>query len=210
MERDHSDIKFSAELARKALHLLVLVIPITMWHVGRELSIYLLLPAVVLAIGGDVLRWRSARFEALVSRWVGFMMRPSERPEQSRPTLNGATSILCGSLLAVVFFDARAAAAAIAIFVVGDAAAALFGRRFGKRSIFGGKATVAGSSAFALAGFMVALVIPGLPWIAGAGSALVSGLFEALPKGQLNDNIVVPVAATGCLAGLLHILSVSL
>ena len=203
-----SDIPLKGEFARKALHLVVLVVPLAVWHWGGDTSLRILVPLAVGAISGDVLRWKYPPFAHVIDRFFGWMIRPSEQPESTGPVLNGATSILIAAVLTVFLFAPRVAAASIALFVVSDAAAALVGRRFGRHRL-GAKATMEGSSAFIAAGLLVCAFIPGLPVWPAVGVVLVSAVLEAIPT-PLNDNIFVPFAASAVLDVLLRLQSISL
>jgi dolichol kinase len=89
-------------------------------------------------------------------------------------------------------YDKAVAIAALAFIIVGDTAAALVGRKFG-RHYFRHK-TLEGSLGCLLATLLVALVAPGLPlWVALAG-AVTATLTEAVSF-RIDDNISVPVVS---------------
>lgn len=205
MEQRKTDpeIPFYAEIMRKVLHLVVLVVPFLMWQLGETISITLLLPCVLIAVSCDVLRWRSKAFAALISNSIGPLMRESEQPREAYPVLNGATSILIAALLAVLIFPVKVAAMAIAISVVADAAAALVGRKFGRKRFLGSHATRAGSAAFLIAGTCVAVIL-GLPLFLAGAVLLMATIIEALPL-PVNDNIVVPLATATLLTVALEL-----
>ena len=56
----HTPIPYKAEVLRKAIHLLALVVPLAMALLGKTGALILLVPTTVLALSGDVLRVRSA------------------------------------------------------------------------------------------------------------------------------------------------------
>jgi dolichol kinase len=163
-----------------------------MWELGTKVAAIVLLPCVLIAISGDVLRWRSKKVAVFINRIFGPLMRPSEQPKETRPVLNGATSILIAALLSVLIFPVKIAATAIAITVVADAAAALIGRQYGRKRFLGGHATRAGSAAFLISGTVVAVIL-GLPPLLAVLVLVIATIVEALPL-PINDNIIVPLA----------------
>lgn len=196
------DIPYAAEVRRKALHLLALVVPLGMALLGRTLSLYLLVPAALLALSADLLRSRSHRFNALILRVFGFMMRTDELPPVGGAvSINGATWVLLSAALLALLFPLPIAVPAFVMFMVSDAAAALVGRRFGRHHWGTNPRTMEGSAAFFVVGFLVMALFPRFPLWVGAVSVLFACAAEALPR-PLNDNIRVPLVAAAVLYGI--------
>lgn len=193
VERAAADIPYRAEVARKMLHLLALVIPLMMWYLGREWSILLLVPAAAVAAGADLLRARSRGFHAFIERYFGFMMRGTERPPFGGPlVLNGATCVLISAALLAVLFPIEIGAVALAIFMIADAAAALVGRRFGRIRWPRSRRTAEGSIAFIVTAIVLFFLMTDYPLLIILLASGVGAVFEAAP-GPLNDNIRVPL-----------------
>ncbi|MEM1271160.1 MAG: phosphatidate cytidylyltransferase [Bacteroidota bacterium] len=194
-------IPFRSELSRKALHLLTLAIPAGLLVLGRDVALWVLVPLAAVAVLADVLRVHSAGFKRFIDRFFGFMMRADEQPELGDPVrINGATWVLVASALTAVLFPVELAAPALALFLVGDAAAALVGRRFGKHEIGSLGKSWEGSLAFVLAGGLAAWAFaPALSPVALIAASLVGALAEAIPR-PFNDNLRVPIAAGVVLA----------
>lgn len=190
-----SPFSYAAELGRKALHLLALVIPLGMWMTGMPLALYILTPIAVTAVGADVVRAYSPVFNDWI-RWIfGPLMRAEELPEVGTGiTFNGATCVLVGATLLAVLFPLRVAVPVLTMTMLADAAAALIGRRFGRHPWGSLSATVEGSTAFVCTGLAVMAAFPSLSPIPAVLSVLVAAAVEALPL-PLNDNIRVPIAA---------------
>ena len=194
----HAPISYRAEVVRKAIHLLALVVPLTMAWLGKTGALALLAPTTVLAFAGDVLRVRSAWFARLIERIFGFMMRAEEQPPVGGPiTLNGATWVLLSATSLTVVFPIRIAASAFAMFMLSDAAAALVGRRFGRIHWGRSPRTVEGSLAFLVVGLGIMLLLApysGIVFWVGAVSVVAATLAE-VPAGPFNDNLRVPMVA---------------
>ncbi len=194
----HTPIPYKAEVLRKAIHLLALVVPLAMALLGKTGALILLVPTTVLALSGDVLRVRSAWVARLVARIFGFLMRPEEQPPVGGPvTINGASWVLLSATLLAVVFPIRIAAPAFAMFMLSDAAAALVGRRYGRTHWGSSPRTVEGSLAFLLLGLgIMALLAPfsDIVFWVGAVSVGAATLAE-VPAGPFNDNLRVPMVA---------------
>ena len=127
-------ISYRAELGRKALHLGALVIPLGILLLdgetvaGLPLSVVILAPLAALALVLDVARVRSPGIRDFLHRWFVWLMRPEEVPPLGGPiTFNGATMMCTSAALCAALFPAGIAAAALAMLMVGDGAAAIIG-----------------------------------------------------------------------------------
>ncbi len=186
------EIPFAHEVRRKMLHLLALAVPAGMALLGKPV-LFVLAPLALLALTADLLRVRAAWFRRFIERFFGAMMRRSERPPLGGPvSVNGATWVLVSATLLTLLFPIDIAAPALAVFMVGDAAAALVGRRWGRRRWPGGSRTVEGTLAFLAAGLLTMAFMPSLPFGVGAAGTAAAAVAEALP-GPLNDNLRVPL-----------------
>lgn len=189
------EIPYRAEVIRKVLHLMSLVIPAGLLVVGRELGLMVLAPAAVLAVSADVLRVRSAWFARFILRIFGWMMRRHELPPLGGPVrINGATWVLINGALLTLVFPLHIAVVSFATVQVADAAAALVGRRFGRRKWGQSSKTLEGSLAFLMAGLAIVAaqdLIPLVPFWPGVVALVIATVLE-VPELPLNDNIVVP------------------
>lgn len=207
------ELPYPAELRRKALHLLALVLPLGTALLGKEIALLVLGPAALAALAADVLRSRSRRFARLIQRIFGGMMRADEWTVPQSPAagffavrVNGATWTLVTMALLTLLFPVWIAVTAFSVFMVGDAAAALVGRRYGRTPWGQGPRTVEGSVAFAGAGALTVALLVGIgyaavPWWAAALAVAAAAAAEAFPR-PLNDNLRVPFVAALILLAL--------
>lgn len=201
-------ISYAAELRRKALHLGALVLPAAILVLGRPTAAYVLVPLAVVAVACDWarVRWEPAR-RALHGVFGG-MMRPEEVPPLGGPlVLNGATWMCVASALSAVVFPPAVAAASLAMLMVGDGAAAVVGRRFGRTKWPDGLKSVEGTVAYAASAFAVGLAVvfwPDADLTLGACAvgAVVGALAEAVPI-PVNDNVRVPLVAGAAMAAVM-------
>lgn len=185
------------ELARKAFHLASAGAPLLVWLLPRAVALPLLGGAAALALAVDVarLRMRGPRYHFL--RRTRAMLRPRERRG-----LTGATWMALAYAAAALLFAAPVAVAAMLFNALGDAAAALVGRRWGRhrtasgRSWEGFAAGLAVNLAVALA---LGLATGAFGWVAAASGALAAALLEMLDL-PLDDNARVTLGGGAVLA----------
>lgn len=129
------------EVNRKLLHVLALVLPIGIFYgpfildIARVRISQLLFCLLLLSFLLEVVRLRKLKFNQWFLEKFGSMMRSEERTR-----LTGATYIMAGSFICSLLSlqsEALAASAflSLSLFIVGDAAAALTGKAFGRIKI---------------------------------------------------------------------------
>ncbi len=182
-------ISFGQELIRKSTHLGALTIPVGYYLLGFERleAFWILLYITILMLVIDLSRLRNWWFwRVLASPVFSRMIRRHEADGD----LTGASYILLTSCATIALFSKPVAIAAISFIIVGDAAAALVGRRFGRTKI--GRKTVEGSLGCLGATVLVAIFTPGISLQVALLGALVATLVEAWPMG-VDDNVSVPL-----------------
>ncbi len=185
-------IELRREIARKLLHLSAVAVPIA-YAAGlprrQIVSVLAVLAGVALLV--ELARRRSRRAREVFVGATGLLLR-----EHEYRALSGATWLILALLLAAALLPVPAAIAAMWAVTVGDAAAALVGRTFGRRRA-GRSKSLEGSLACAVATGLGAFFVAHL----AAGVALAAAVAAAVaefPERPLDDNlrIVVAVGAT--------------
>ena len=201
MSTSPSRFSYTAEVGRKTLHLLALVIPLGMWVLGTPAALYVLIAGAGVAVAADVARAHLPAFNDEIRRVFGPLMRTKELPAVGEGvTFNGATCVLVGAALLLLVFPLRVAVPVLTMTMLADAAAALVGRRLGRHPWGRLSATVEGTAAFVATGLGVVALFPTIaPGPATAG-VLVAAVVEALPLPG-NDNVRVPLVAALVVAG---------
>ena len=201
-------ISFYNEFKRKAIHLFALCIPIGYFLLPKLLSLLILTPFALGAIMIDIIRLRKLPLHGFLNRLLGPILREHESADFA-----GASYILSASVFAILLFDKSVAVAAISFIILGDIAAALIGRRFGKTKIRWN--LVEGNEGYSRKSFegslsclfmclVVALVVPHLPLWVGFVGALVATVAEGITL-PINDNFSVPLISGLCMHILLQI-----
>ncbi|HHP7238588.1 diacylglycerol/polyprenol kinase family protein [Longibacter sp.] len=192
---------YQAELKRKALHLLALVVPLGMHLLGRDLALWILIPVTSMAVGADVLRAYWQPFNQHIRTIFGPLMRTEELPDVGGGVvINGATSVLISGTLLTLFVPLRIAVPVFVMTMIADAAAALVGRAIGRHRWPGRSHTVEGSLAFVASGLLVLAFFP-LSWTARIAATFSAAVAEAAPL-PVNDNIAVPLIAAAVVWGI--------
>lgn len=184
---------YKAEIARKLFHLTNLTIPVVYYFIPRCTALMILVPLTIAFIAIDMLRYYHQPSGQLFYRFFGIMLRKSERDENNK-RLNGATYVLISATLCILIFPKLFAVIGLVTLTFADGAAALVGRRFGKRKFF--NKSLEGSIAFFIAACIVALVTPkfeyaALEYVIGIVAAAGGTIAEAALD-FLDDNIVIP------------------
>jgi dolichol kinase len=181
------------EIHRKAIHALSLIIPIGYYVLPEESARRALLVAALVAMIIESLRLNEPHLRRMTARLVGALLR-----EHEKTGLFASTYLILGSLLCAYSFPGSKpiVVASVLFLIMGDAAAALVGRTFGRVQIFG--KTLEGSLACLVTcliiGVLVAIHMPGLSVKAAVVGAVTATAFELLPI-PLDDNFRIPLSA---------------
>lgn len=193
-EMDRLELRY--EVARKAIHLSSLSIPVIYWFISRELALLLLFPL----FSGFFLIDLMKNFFTPVSVWYhktfDSMLRSHEL-DKTKKHLNGATYIVMAALLMVLFFPKDIAVTALSLVAVSDTLAAIIGKSFGKHRF--GQKSVEGSAAFFLSAIVVVGTVQGLNPVIGIVMAITATLTEAfivrIGEFKVDDNLSIPLAS---------------
>ena len=188
-------LPYSGEIARKALHLLAMLMPAGMLFVPRPEALVILWTLAILAMATDLWRQHNPTLGSWIDRRLGFMMRASERGLHPDRRFNGATWVMITAALLLTVFPAKFAAPGMVIAMIADAGAALVGRKIGRHPWPGTSRTVEGSAGFLLTGVLAALLFPGIPWSHRLAAIGVAAVVE-IPPIRVNDNLLLPFAAS--------------
>ena len=203
------EISFYNEFKRKAIHLFALTIPIGYFLLPRSPSLLILSPFVAGAILIDIVRLRKLPLHGLLDRLLGTVLRDHEEEDFA-----GASYILSASFLSILLFHKSVAIAAISFIILGDIAAALVGRRFGKTKIpwsltkvnspGRNRKSLEGSLSCFIMCLLAAMVVPQLPLWIGIVGAVTATVVEGINL-PVNDNFSVPLLSGLCMQLLLQV-----
>lgn len=183
----HPDL---SEFQRKAIHLSFLALPMAyLYGLPKHYVRDLLLAAVVVAFGIELLRLNEPRVRLFFRQFFGNLIRRHEKR-----ALLGSTYMLIAALISVELFAKPVCVAALGCLILGDAAASLVGKTWGRMHLFGSKKSLEGSLACLATSFLFVYGVVHLPLPIAAAGAAAATLFEFLPL-PLDDNFAIPLAA---------------
>ena len=193
------EISFYNEFKRKGIHLFALSIPIGYFLLPKLLSLLILTPCALGAIAIDIIRLKKLPLHGFLNQLLGPILREHESADFA-----GASYILSASVFTILLFDKRVAVAAISFIILGDIAAALIGRKFGKTKIkwslannrinWNNRKSLEGSLSCLFMCVLVALVVPHLPLWVGIIGALIATVVEGISL-PIDDNFSVPLVS---------------
>ncbi len=171
-------------------HLGALVIPVGYYYLGlsRFEALAVMIPVTLLMTWIDIARLLDWKFWHFLKPLIA----PVVRDHEMRGDFTGAFYILATACLVIAFYAKPVAIASLAFIIIGDTAAALIGRRFGKHR-YRGK-SLEGSLAFLAASLIVVILAPEIPYMIGVIGAVVATVTEGI-SGSLDDNLSVPLVS---------------
>jgi len=194
------EISIRAELARKGIHLFALIIPVGYSLVTFPTAIAWVGASAATAIFIDLSRF----YRWSVWKYFALILTPIIREHEVKGGFTGASYILTTALMAIIFFPKPIAIAAMMFIIIGDTAAALVGRKYGRHRLKG-KKTVEGSAACFITLFLVSFFIPGLPTLVAFTGAVTATVAEAI-SGKIDDNLTVPVSSGLVMLLVMHLM----
>lgn len=170
-----------------------------------------LLPIVLAFFAAAWTMETTRRLSPAINRFLMAVFRPVAHPHEWH-RVNSATWYVSAMLVLCVADVLVAGAAAVAVLGVGDPAAAIVGRRFGRTRIANGR-SLEGTAAFVVTASIAAFTAlralhPEVGPAAAAGAALaaaVAGALAELGVRRIDDNFAIPLAAALGAAAVLQL-----
>ncbi len=188
-------MNLARESMRKALHFLLIILPLSYYHFGKWPTLAVLAPIATFVVALDYMRQNNQK----INSFFVAILRPVLRDfELDGKKLCGASFVALGSCITFLIFKEIIAITAFTILVISDGLAALVGKAIPSRPFF--EKSLAGALAFAISGLAV-LVICGMifgarPWfyIFGLFALFCVTMIESRPSFLgIDDNFAIPV-----------------
>ncbi len=177
------------EIIRKTIHLSFnSFIPLAylFLNIPKIWMVILLSIALVVFVMIDLGRTRDGCLSKIFGKLFNGMLRSHELDGK----LTGASYVLIGSFISIAIFPKEIAVLALLFTAVGDTAAALYGKKFGKLRIW--NKTLEGSIAGLIACLIITLFFPQIPNIIKFSGTFAAMFIELLPI-KIDDNLRIPL-----------------
>ncbi|HEY6437947.1 MAG TPA: dolichol kinase [Ignavibacteriaceae bacterium] len=201
---DNGTIQYKDELFRKLIHLFSLSIPIVYYFITTESAAIILGILAVAALFLDLGRFLHPETGKIFYKIFGFLLREHEL-DQKKKNLNGATYVLLSALISVLIFPKVIFISAFSILIISDSAAALIGRKFGKRKFL--SKSFEGTLTFFVSACIVILFTPKVSgffeeYLIGFIAAFVGAIIENISFKLVDDNLSIPLSVGFTMWGL--------
>ena len=212
-------MSLKAEVKRKTLHLSGLLIPLFYFYFGIELTLIFVSMALIVFFMIEPYRISQNRSKNLLKSVKPFLAKEvysflNERVEkinerlleisreEERICIGAHIYFAIASLITIILFPKYIAIGAISVATVGDAMAALIGKRFGKHRFKNGKSWE-GSGAFFISALLIFLLV--LPYgysrelvilgaIVGAMVGTLVEFFDVPPNDNFSNQIFISLS----------------
>jgi dolichol kinase/phosphoserine phosphatase len=185
---------FRGDVVREAMHASGFFVPILAGFAGLYLVAMVILIVTFLYVVSELGRMERKNLPIIASLTRLAATQPELYEFATAPIFYAL-----GILLTLLFFPSPISSAAIAIFALGDSAASIFGKVFGKTTLpFNRGKTLEGSAIGFLFAFLAGAFF--IAWPKAAVGAFIAMVIESLPL-PLNDNLLTPLI-TGVLLNL--------
>lgn len=183
------------ELYRKSLHLLLILIPIAYYELGKWQSMLIFAPATIFVVSLDYLRRHDPKIQMFFIKLFGPVLREHELVGDK---LCGASWVGLATCINFLIFKEQIAITGFTILVISDLAAALVGKSVVSRPFF--EKSLAGSTAFFVSGLIILFVCGAIfgarTWfyLFGLFALFCVTIIEARPSLiKIDDNFTIPI-----------------
>lgn len=187
------------EISRKALHLLLILIPMSYNYLGKWQFLTILAPITIVILALDYARCKNAKAKIIFTKIFSTILREHELQGDK---LCGASWVFLGACINFAIFKPEIAITGFTILVISDALAALVGKSVTSQPFF--EKSFAGSLSFFVSAIIILFVCGNIYdakfwfYFFGFFAVFCVTMIEARPSlFKLDDNIAIPLFFSG-------------
>lgn len=175
------------ELLRKSIHLSGLILPVIYLFLDKPTMLVLMGILTGFALAVELMKWLFPPFGEFFFQIFASLLRTHER----KGAITGATYYLISAFLCIFLFAKTLAIVCIFFMILGDMAAALVGKKWGRTKLLGSKSLEGSAACFIVC---VAIALVQLNPIIAIIGAFVATIVELIPV-PIDDNLTVPLVS---------------
>lgn len=176
------------EFIRKSIHLLSIVVPIAYLFVDKNVMLGIIAFGLLIAVIVEWQRQKENGFSKFFYKWLGPLLRESEKSK-----LTASTLLIIGSFFCVLLFPKNVAIFCLLTLIISDAFAALVGRSVGKHLLYS-KKTWEGTLTFFSCTILIAIFTLKFPILVLICLSAIISVIELVSSNTI-DNIVLPICS---------------
>jgi len=193
---ESSQIDYKFELYRKLIHICSLSIPIIYYFIPKSTGLIILSLVLLASLLVDIGRFLSPGFAKII--YTIFPVFREHELDPGKKQLSGSTWLLAAAVLTIAVFPKVIAIVSLVFLILGDTAAALIGRKWGKTPFL--KKSLEGTLAFVVMTVIIAFFTPkltdsGIEIALIIISGIVAAIAENVSHGVLDDNVAIPLSS---------------
>ena len=184
------------EILRKSFHLLILLLPLAFYELGRWQALAIIAPIALVVGGVDYYRRKNIKLQFYFTKSFNSILR---QHELSGEHFCGATWALAAASIIFLICSEEIAITAFVILAISDTFAAIIGRAFPSKPFF--EKSTFGSAAFYISGLIVLFACGGMFdsrlwfYLFGFFALFCATIIEARPSFfGVDDNFSVPIS----------------
>ncbi len=184
------------EILRKSFHLLILLLPLAFYELGRWQALAIIAPIALVVGGVDYYRRKNIKLQFYFTKSFNSILR---QHELSGEHFCGATWALAAASIIFLICSEEIAITAFVILAISDTFAAIIGRTFPSKPFF--EKSTFGSAAFYISGLIVLFACGGMFdsrlwfYLFGFFALFCATIIEARPSFfGVDDNFSVPIS----------------
>jgi dolichol kinase len=194
-------LSFKGEFYRKLLHISSCTIPIGYYFLDKNIVLSILIPVTVLMLLVEIFKYKSKFVYKNYIKFFSHMLRNHEF-DRKKFRINGATWLLIGDVVTIIFFPKIIAVTGMLLLSLADSFSGIVGRLYGKKE-YAPNRTYIGSLTFLLVGLVVAFSAPKYyyswtEYLIVTITVIATTITDALNL-PTDDNFAIPIISSALL-----------